>query len=129
MVIVTHKAELRQLLAAREEELREKHKRNFDRRHRARDLSPALPGDMVWVLDRRETGTVGNQVSPRSYRVKTPCGSFRRNKRDITPLLEVNDTKRTPGGDQTPKQDRTWDRRRHPPFLHIGVHFHAGAHA
>ena len=62
----------RDLLVAREEELRQKHKRNFDRRHRARDLSPALPGDLVWVRDRREEGIVENQVSRRSYRMETP---------------------------------------------------------
>ena len=87
----------RELLAAREGELRQKQKMNFDWHHRARDLSPALPGDLAWVRDRRERGTVGNQVSPRSYRVKTPSGSFRRNRRDIiTPLPEENDAKRTP---------------------------------
>ena len=56
----------RELLSAREEELRQKQKMNFDCRHRACDLSPVLPGDLVWVRDRRERGTVGNQVSPRS---------------------------------------------------------------
>ena len=67
----------RELLATREEELRQKQKWNFDCRHRAHDLSPALPGDLVWVRDRRKRGTVRNQVSPRSYRVETPSGSFR----------------------------------------------------
>lgn len=77
----------KQLLVAREEELRRKQKSNFDRRHRARDLSPTLPGDVVWLPDRGEQGTVvGAQASPRSYQVVTPSGSYRRNRRDIIPL-------------------------------------------
>ena len=62
----------RELLAAKEEELRQKQKMNFDRHHRARDLSPVLPGDLVRVRDRRERRTVGNQAGPRSYGWKLP---------------------------------------------------------
>ena len=38
----------------REEEQRRKQKATFDWCHRARDLLPALPGDLVWIPDRRE---------------------------------------------------------------------------
>ena len=41
------------LVVEREEEQRQKQKANFDRRHMARDLSPVLPGDLVWIPDRR----------------------------------------------------------------------------
>ena len=41
------------LLVERQEELRQESKVNFDRRHRVRDLSPTLPGDLVWIPDRR----------------------------------------------------------------------------
>ena len=59
---------------------------NFNRRHRARDLSPALPGDLVWIPDRREQETMGDEMDPRSYEVETPIGTFRRNRRDIIHL-------------------------------------------
>ena len=50
------------LVVEREEEQRWKQIINFDRRHRAQDLSPALhvPGDLVWIRDRREQGTLGD---------------------------------------------------------------------
>ena len=76
----------RKLVVEREEEQRRKQKANFDRRHRARDLSPALPGDLVWIPDRREQGTVGDEIAPRSYKVETPSGTYRRNRRDIIRL-------------------------------------------
>ena len=50
---------------------------------RARDLLPALPGDLVWIPDRREQGTIGDEIAPRSYKVKSPSNTFRRNRRDI----------------------------------------------
>ena len=43
----------RKLLVEREEELKWKQKDTFDWRHRAWDLSPALPGDLVWIPDKR----------------------------------------------------------------------------
>lgn len=76
----------RKLLITRETELRRKQKNNFNRRHRVRDLSPAMQGDLVWIPDRREEGTVGDQVGPRSYQVDTPSGTFRRNRRDLIPI-------------------------------------------
>ena len=48
----------RKLVVESQEEQRWKQKANFDQHHRARDLLPALPGDLVWILDRRERGTV-----------------------------------------------------------------------
>ena len=72
-----------QLLVEREEELRRKQKATFDRRPRARDLSPAPPGDFVWIPDRREQGTVGDEIVPRSYEVKTSSGTFWRETGEI----------------------------------------------
>ena len=36
--------------------------------------------------DKNERGTVRDQVGPRSHRVETPTGEFRRNRRDIIPI-------------------------------------------
>ena len=73
-------------MVEKEEEQRRKQKVNFDRRQRPWDLLPALPGDLVWVPDRREQGTVGGEIAPRSYEVETPSSTFRRNRRDIIHL-------------------------------------------
>ena len=76
----------RKLLGEREDKLRWKQKVTFDRLHRAQDLSHTLPGDLVWVSDRREQGTVGDEIAPRCE-VETPFGTFRRNRRDRFHLL------------------------------------------
>ena len=55
-------------LVAREKQLREKRKDNFDHRHRVQELPVLTPGDMVWVPDRQEGGTIEDQVGPCSYR-------------------------------------------------------------
>ena len=44
----------RKLVVDREEEQRWKQKVNFDQCHRPQDLSPALPGDLVWISDRKD---------------------------------------------------------------------------
>ena len=62
-------------------------KSKFDRCHRARDLSPALPRDLVWIPDSTEQRTVRDEITPRSYEVETPSCTFRRNRRDIIHLL------------------------------------------
>ena len=77
-------------MVEREEEQRRKQKVNFDGRHRARDLSPTLTGDLVWIPDRRKHGTIRGEVTPRSYEVETPIGMFRRNRRDIIRLPAEN---------------------------------------
>ena len=47
---------------------------------------PALPVELVWVPDRREQGTIGDELAPQSCEVETPSGTFRRNRRDIIHL-------------------------------------------
>ena len=45
----------RKLLVEREEEeLRQKQKVNFDQHHRVRNLSSALPEDLVWIPDKEK---------------------------------------------------------------------------
>ena len=48
----------------REEEQKWKHKLNFDPCHSARDLCPALPGDLVSIPDRRKQGIIGDEIDP-----------------------------------------------------------------
>ena len=62
-------------------------KKNFDKRHFAKNLSDLSPGERVWLPDRRVEGTVLDKVgTPRSYAVETPNGELRRNRRRLNPL-------------------------------------------
>ena len=57
-------------LRKKEERIRDRMKRNFDKHHNARILKTLSPGDTVWIpdLERDASGTVVRQeTSPRSY--------------------------------------------------------------
>ena len=56
----------------------------------AGNLSQALPGDLVWIPDRREQATVRDEMAPRSCEMEIPSGAFRRYKRDIVHLSGEN---------------------------------------
>ena len=96
----------------RDEEIKEKQKRNFDRRHRSTELPPLSPGDLVWLPSQEKEAVVGEEVAPRSYQVITPNGfETRRNRQDLIPLPEVQsqttnaespDTKATPQREESP---------------------------
>ena len=45
-------------LASKEKATRDKQKRNFDKRHKARELKPLAPGDSVWIPSIQVEGTV-----------------------------------------------------------------------
>ena len=70
-------------LRTKEEWIKDRQKRNFDTRHRARSLSPLQTGDAVWVADNEKSGTVVEESAPRSYLVATPDGTYRRNRRHL----------------------------------------------
>ena len=57
--------------------LKERQKDNFDNRRGVKEPSALPQGDSVWVPDRQSSGEVIEQVSPRSYVIQTPEGSFR----------------------------------------------------
>ena len=78
------------LVRAREEEIKRNLKRNYDRRYGVRELPELNPGDAVWIPDRKEEGMVQEEVAPRSYRVNTPEGTVRRNRRVLVRMPETN---------------------------------------
>ena len=80
----------------KEERQRKKQEENYNRRYRARELPLLLPGDTVWMSDRREHGIIGSQVGPRSYDVTTPTGSFRRNRRNLINIPQPRGSSGTP---------------------------------
>ncbi|CAB4036252.1 Hypothetical predicted protein [Paramuricea clavata] len=64
-------------------------KLNFDKHHAAKSLQVLQNGDEVWVQDRKESGKVEGQANSnmsRSYVVKTPTATVRRNRVQINKL-------------------------------------------
>ena len=76
-------------LEEKEEYIKERQKKNFDKRHRARELPQLEPGDTVWIPDRDSSGTVVEETSPRSHIVETVDGSYRRNRRHLIRMPET----------------------------------------
>ena len=74
------------LVRSRDKTNKARQKKKFDSHHGARELSPLLPGDQVWVPQRECEGEVQEEVTPRSYTVETEDGSVRRNRRDLIRL-------------------------------------------
>jgi len=64
-----------EMLKRRDQQIKDKQKKNFDRRHGARDSPPLIPGSNVWIPGRDTGAQVQEEVAPRSYMVSTPEGS------------------------------------------------------
>ena len=69
----------------KEAEYKRKMAENYNKRHRAIPLPALKPEQNVHIRDRKEDGVVKESAnnSPRSYNVKTPCKTIRRNRRDL----------------------------------------------
>ncbi|XP_015750651.1 PREDICTED: uncharacterized protein LOC107330577 [Acropora digitifera] len=73
--------------------LKDRQKRDFDRRHSAKSLPELHPGERVWLPDKKVEGTVVDKAGPpRSYTVETPKGQLRRNRRHLNRLPETPNT-------------------------------------
>ena len=75
-----------QVTQLREEQKAKHQKKNFDCRHKSRNLKPFKKGETVWMSDRKESETVMSKVAPRSYLVKTTGGEYQRNRKSLIPL-------------------------------------------
>ncbi len=75
-----------QALRERDDRIKSAQKENHDRHHGVRDLPTLVPGDTIWMPDRNTEAEVVKEVQPRSYEVKTPDGTFRRNRRSLLAL-------------------------------------------
>lgn len=84
---------------AKDQQLKARQKKNFDRHHGVRELSPLGPGDTVWIPDRSSEAQVSDQVHHRSYEVTTEDGTFRRNRKDLIVLPDSNAV--DPNGDDS----------------------------
>ena len=104
-------------LKKREKEIKDRQKRNFDKTHKARSLSPLREGDKVW-LPNGTSGTVSEQLtSPRSYNIVTSSGTVRRNRRHLTqqPISnEVQNDEQTPTSENISEQTIPETESNHP---------------
>ena len=73
--------------------LKDRQKRDFDRRLSAKTIPELHPGERFWLPDKKVEGIVVDRAgSPRSYTVETPVGQLRRNRRHLNRLPETPDT-------------------------------------
>ena len=72
----------RKSLATKDAQLKERQAENFDKRHKPRMLPALVPGDQVYIADRKEPGTVTSSQSERSSIVETQSGSVLRRNRN-----------------------------------------------
>lgn len=71
----------------RDLEAKQRQRRNFNRRHAAKDLPALFPNTRVWVRDLKCEGEITQQAdTPRSYWVQTERGHVRRNRKMLVPL-------------------------------------------
>ncbi|XP_062522210.1 uncharacterized protein LOC134196991 [Corticium candelabrum] len=93
-----------------------KQKKNFDSRHRAKDLPQLQKDTEVWITSGKEPaqGTiVGPGHTPRSYVIKTDKGEVRRNRGHLKAIpkfgtsLEIETPQNTETGQTTPTRPQT----------------------
>ncbi|KAJ3661862.1 hypothetical protein Zmor_006241 [Zophobas morio] len=81
-----NKAVNAKLVFKREDKAKDKSIDQFNKRHRARNLSELKQGDSVWVIDLRIYGKIIEVLrEPRSYMVETNFGIYRRNRYHLVP--------------------------------------------
>ena len=73
----------------KERKRQERQRSNYNEHRRARELSPLLPGDHVWIADQQTEGTIAQTSTPRSYQVATDTGTLRRNRRHLNPIPQT----------------------------------------
>ena len=80
-------------------DMKRKQKANYDRRHRARPLSPLPNSTPVWVhtQDRPDPGRVIQSAdTPRFYLVEVPSGTVRRNQSHLSRRPEADSSQSNP---------------------------------
>ena len=96
----------RQLVEEKESSYRLNQQRNFDKRHKARELPTLEPGDRVWIRDQVRYGLVTEKTEkPRSYLVTTEKGTLRRNRSALVAAAKPAETEQhsaMPAGDVNP---------------------------
>ena len=92
-----------EVIAKKDNDIKQKQKANFDCRHGVHELPRLLPEQYVWIKDRQAGGTVVEQPAQRSYVVRNPEGEFRRNRRHLV----THPSEETPSADIEPECEST----------------------
>ena len=71
------------VISTKEEKQEQRQKRNFDARHKAKDLPPLSMGSKVFLPDCQESVHVNSQPACPSYVISTASGGFRSNQWNI----------------------------------------------
>ena len=79
-------------LRDRDQKLKLSQKKNFDQWHQVRNLKPLTTGEKIWIADRKESGTVIQKVSNRSYEIEAKGGRYRKNRKHLIPLKTLEQT-------------------------------------
>jgi len=73
----------------KDEEIKERQTRDFNKHRGAHELPPLMEGEKVWISDQNTEGIVSKKTEHhRSYEVTTPKGQVRRNRRHLVTLPE-----------------------------------------
>ena len=75
-------------LRERNEKIKSRQQSNFNSYHGARELSPLIPGQTVWMPDREQEARVTQEATTRSYEVQTSEGTYCRNRKALVPIPE-----------------------------------------
>ncbi|CAB0016247.1 unnamed protein product [Nesidiocoris tenuis] len=90
-----------------EEKYRSSYKKNFDSRHRAKELEPLKCRDPVWVTDLKRHGHINKVLdAPRSYLVDTDKSIVRRNRLHLIPAPYMRRSSVAPVGNGTPPKQQ-----------------------
>ena len=87
----------KQLFVPKDQHLKDRQKRNFDRRTRAKDLKEINPNERVWVKTNDKDGMEGFVIraaeEPDSYMVQRQGSIVRRNRKHLTTLPEQGENR------------------------------------
>ena len=89
--------------AEKDRQYKERQKKDFDRRHRARTLPPLPIDSNVWVNTQRNqvsSHVVSSAATPQSYIIDVPTGRVRRNTANIIPQPTI-----TSSNSESPSDD------------------------
>ena len=84
----------------KDQAIKERQARNFDRRHGVRELPPLTQGDSVWITDEKAEGIVNKEIAERSYQIETTKGTVRRNRKHLVALPDTKEEQTSPSSNK-----------------------------
>ena len=106
----------------KEERNKQAQKVNYDKKHRAQNLSTLQRGDRVWIRDTNQYGSVVQQSKyPRSYIIKTDFGQIRRNRSALVSIQGPLQTQHSSYHSGRDPGVALQDNRRHRRYTHCSA--------